>query len=269
MITLQNYLLRAGVSSFQNTLYEQRLNNFTKSYPNKRIYTPDDIAQYCNGSKSVNDQMKVLEKYLRLNFKIVQKAQPTTQQNRNVINLIKVFLQYMNRINYAKQTIAHYNENLKIFAKFIKSIDINTIDEIDRNVIQAFKERLYRTKNSKGKLYEVNSQSKILSRTKLFFQYLVRDEYIFINPCLSMTFPRERKKISRNMLTRNEIENLLTIIPTDTVYGFIDRTIFELFYATGIRIGEFLNLETKHVNFDDGLITIYEGKNNHSHPISI
>ncbi|HBE02520.1 MAG: hypothetical protein A2096_10080 [Spirochaetes bacterium GWF1_41_5] len=260
MISLQEFFNKTNYTPQRQAVIKKHLEDFQSKYSDKNIYNQSDIDSYTNGSKKLQEDMKIIEKYLRLNFKVIARPETETRKNLPIDKMIDKLLIYLKRKNYAPRTIESYKEELKVFQNFCRETNIEYIDDIDKNILNAYKERLYRKKHSRGAYYDVNIQLALLQRLKLFFDFLVREEYIKINPCIHLTFPKERKKISRNIFTRNEIDDFFSVIDTENIYGFIDRTIFELMYATGIRTGELINLRLKDTNLEDSLITVREGK---------
>ena len=264
MIALQEYLNKSGHQTKRHFVYERRLHEFVSRYPNKKVYYSDDIDNFCNGSQTVKKEMKVIEKYLRLNFKLLDSKayiqNGNTPKKIGVREAVISFLRDIKRKNYLPSTIKTYESQLKVFITYLDTIQIIGIEEIDKNVIDLYKDYLFRTKHKREKNYEVRSQKVRLQRVKQLFDYLVREEYIFINPCIHLKLPREEKKISRNIFTHNEIEDFFSVIDTTSAVGFCNRAMFETLYATGMRANELCNLKIKHVNFEDRLVTIFDGK---------
>lgn len=259
MISIQEFTAKSGYTPDRQIIYHKRLEDFQNKYTDKTIYTHTDIKQYCNGSQRLRDEMNVIARYLKLNFQLIGKE--TEKPVKHPLDvMMKKYLLYLKRRDYASKTIHSYGGEFKVFKRFCSKNGISHIETIDKNVINSYKDWLYRSKNTKGEYYDVTSQAKFLQRLRSFFSWLVKEEYISVSPCMHLTIPREHRKISRNLFTRNELDDFFSMIDTDNVYGFVDRTMFELFYATGMRTSELLNLKLKHINLEDGLITIFDGK---------
>lgn len=75
-----------------------------------------------------------------------------------------------------------------------------------------------------------------------------------------MEIPTIRKGLPRTILSQEEVEKFLSIPRIDTVIGYRDRTIFELFYATGMRNTEIRKLKIKDIDLDGKMIIIKDGK---------
>ncbi|MBC7240725.1 MAG: tyrosine-type recombinase/integrase, partial [Chloroflexi bacterium] len=55
-------------------------------------------------------------------------------------------------------------------------------------------------------------------------------------------------------LSHGEIVKFLESIPTQDLIGIRDRAIFELLYASGLRISELVNLKVSDLNFKEGVL---------------
>ena len=55
----------------------------------------------------------------------------------------------------------------------------------------------------------------------------------------------------------NELEDLFKIPDLETDLGVRDRLILELLYATGIRVGELINIKVKDISFSNNSIKVF------------
>jgi integrase/recombinase XerD len=77
------------------------------------------------------------------------------------------------------------------------------------------------------------------------------------DPASAITFAREPKLIPKEILTREEMVELIEAPDITTVLGYRDRTIMELLYTTAIRRNECRDLKVTDVNFEDGLLRVF------------
>src|SRR5918911_1051095 len=70
-----------------------------------------------------------------------------------------------------------------------------------------------------------------------FYRFLLLDAHIKAAPTADITRPQGGQKLPR-FLTQAEVEKLLEAADTTTPEGVRDRTLFELMYATGLRVSE-------------------------------
>jgi len=92
---------------------------------------------------------------------------------------------------------------------------------------------------------------------------------IAIDPTEIIRLPRHPKPLPAVLLTPEEVRKLLAQPNLHSPLGFRDRVIFEVFWSTGMRVGELIALEVDDVRFDEGLITLRapKGRKDRSIPV--
>lgn len=263
MISLKEYLQKSGYSLARYRTYEKTFEDFKMFCPDKIIYSKADIDKFltANEGEKIQQQMRVIEKYLRYNLKLVDTAGKNTKAKPlEIAETITLYIAELKRKNYKQTSISYYEYVYSLFREYLNSISITNIIQIDKNVMNAFKNYIFIRKTKHGKPYDISTQQTIIHAVRHLFAFLVKDGYLPVSPARKMKVPKAEKKVSRNILGRTELEKFYTVIDTNTAYGFMDRTIFELLYSTGIRLNELLSLKLDDVNTDDNLLTIIEGK---------
>ena len=145
--------------------------------------------------------------------------------------------------------------------KFLSWISDEDIRSVTRERIFEYKSHLENHKSDfSGKvLSEVTIRSE-MSKLKSFFNYLQNSELILKNPLEGVSIrTREGQKL-RAVFTEVDIITFLDSISVRTPAGLRDRTLYELMYSSGLRVNEILNLEIEHVNLDERILLIKQGK---------
>ncbi len=155
------------------------------------------------------------------------------------------YLDYLKyECKYANNTIDSYKYELKEYQIYFKNhnlLNINT-DELKDYIRKT-------TKNNK-----TTSISHKITVIKSFYNFLLNDELISKNPCMSLKMPK-KDKLLPIYLTIEEINKLLDI-KLDNLYNYRDKAILELLYATGIRISELVKLKISNIDFKEDLIRV-------------
>lgn len=94
-------------------------------------------------------------------------------------------------------------------------------------------------------LYAVRNFYKWLSIT---FGFSIERLMLVQGPKVEKTLP--------GVLTQQDIESLLAIIPTNRRSGIRDRAIFEMMYYTGVRVSEVCDLRLSNLRLDEGFALI-------------
>ena len=93
-----------------------------------------------------------------------------------------------------------------------------------------------------------SSITRKIASIKGFFKYVSANREIKANPALAINSPKLPKRLPK-VITFEEIKKLLNNRLTVK-----EKAVFELLYATGLRVSELVNLEIKIVDFKNNLI---------------
>ncbi|MAW31536.1 MAG: integrase [Flavobacteriales bacterium] len=153
-------------------------------------------------------------------------------------------------------TIAYKNDLLQFFNFLKNNNSINTdIQQISFKIIRNYVAFLLESD------IKVSSVNRKISTLRSYFKFLVREDYLTINPMLKIIPPKSKKKLPV-FVDQESMQSLLNEVSFPK--GFIgerDKLIIELFYLTGIRLSELVNIKIKHISFDSYYVKVL-GKRN-------
>lgn len=147
-------------------------------------------------------------------------------------------------------TIVTYKEDLKQFEDFVKNKDISLLKRDD---ITDFISSL----SNKGLM-----TSTIIRRAtciRCFYLFLAKEGKIDIS-LTGLYLPKGEKHLP-NVLTSEEVENLLDCFDLTNPGEIRDKAMMETMYASGLRVSELLSLERGNINAVQGYLKI-KGKGN-------
>lgn len=163
------------------------------------------------------------------------------------------YLNYLkNERNYSPHTIAAYEDDLRQFADFLQrhfsdqSYSIKNVDQITLRLFlgdcleQGFSKR---------------SIARKLACLKSFFKYLLKTKVVRNNPAANVATPKLEKRLPQ-YLDEESVMELMKQPDTTTTLGKRDAAILELFYSTGIRLSELINLQLSNIDFEGGTIRV-------------
>lgn len=102
------------------------------------------------------------------------------------------------------------------------------------------------------------SQARILSGIRTFFHFLLIEDYIRQDPSELLESPQIGKHLP-DILSVEEIDNLMSAIDRSTREGQRNCAILETLYSCGLRVSELCNLKISDLYLNDGFIRV-EGK---------
>ncbi|HEY0701825.1 MAG TPA: tyrosine recombinase XerC [Candidatus Acidoferrales bacterium] len=179
--------------------------------------------------------------------------------------IIEKFINYLRyERNSSPATIEDYGADLNLFREFLTPPGEKTLPlgEIDHRVIREFVAWLYDRKLQKPTV------ARKLAALRTFFKFCVREKFVKQNPARLVSTPKLPKRIPR-IQTAEEINTFLDALPggsnarpalpsktlrkkertpgksgrrTEKLIPRRDRAIFELLYASGLRVSELVGL---------------------------
>jgi len=158
---------------------------------------------------------------------------------------------------YSDYTVESYQHDLIQFESYLKEYlrtDQIKWPLIDRNLIRGFLGFL----DHKG--IKKRSIARKLAAIKSFFSFLTERNQLKANPVATIKTPKFEKYLPE-FISLTQMEEILRQHPENTFEGTRDRAILEIFYATGIRREELINLKISNISLDQALIRVL-GKGN-------
>lgn len=146
--------------------------------------------------------------------------------------------------NTSKNTRDSYLYDLKELALFYNNKNISFLQKED---IQEYLRKLVNKK--------ARTKAHYLTVFNNFYNFLVKENIISINPCENIRMPKLEKKLPE-YLTVEEIDKLLNI-KTNTAYEKRNKAMLEMLYGTGMRISELINLTMSNIFLEDKMVKVF------------
>ena len=112
-----------------------------------------------------------------------------------------------------------------------------------------------------------SSVARAVSAARSFFRFLMLDGHLKRHPAEDLSTPQRTSYLPR-FLTEEEMETLFAAPDTSTDEGVRDRALFEVMYATGVRVSEVVGLQVVDVDLQAGLVSCH-GKGNKERRVPI
>ena len=173
---------------------------------------------------------------------------------------IRAHLDYLRARNYAEDTVTYKEMALSAFLDWCAERGIVRLNEVTRPVLQRYQRHLYHSISRGGKPMSAGAQFNRLMAIKVFFRFLTRENVLLYNPASELEMPKLEKRLPKDVLTAQETERVLSQPDIATPVGIRDRAILEVFYSTGIRRAELVDLERNCLNTARGIVAVRQGK---------
>ncbi len=161
---------------------------------------------------------------------------------------VRDFISFLQLKNVSAQTIVQYQWTLKDFLRSSPSSRM-IFQEITAADLRGYVAGL-QAKQLAAKT--INDRVTILKR---FFGYLVSEGHLSIDPSERLPVPKVGKRLPK-ALTLEETQALLGVIEDDSDLGRRDKVLFELMYASGMRVSEAVGLRVQDIDFSDGSLRV-------------
>jgi tyrosine recombinase XerC len=175
-----------------------------------------------------------------------------------VERFVSEFLLYLKvEKRYSPHTLLSYQKDLEQFSAYLGEYlarEEISLSDIDLIAVRGFINHLHQGG------FQKTSIARKLASLRSFFHFLCRQGHLSQNFAAVVRTPRLPKKLV-SVLQQEEITSLLDIDYGNAPVGIRDRAIFELLYASGLRIGELTSLKMRDIDFDSRVISVV-GKGN-------
>ena len=157
---------------------------------------------------------------------------------------------YLEYIKYEKRlsplTVKNYHRDIELLLEILPQTTLGelSIDNIRRSVS---------TLHSRG--LNGKSLSRMISAWRGLFDFLTRRFQFTHNPTLGIRAPKDKKQLPQT-LSIDQAMKLVTINDTSFL-GIRDHAIIELFYSSGLRLSELINLKVQDINFGDETVNVF------------
>lgn len=169
--------------------------------------------------------------------------------------LIGQFLEHLRyERNVSEHTLRNYGSDLEQFLDYLAPSNRGKREEpaltdIDHITIREWLATLHSAQKKKSSI------ARKLAALRTFFQFLVREGLVELNPAKLVSTPRQEKKLPKHLSIEEAIK-FIEMPDLETDLGKRDRAMLELMYATGVRVAELTKLNLGHIDFKNRLIRV-------------
>jgi integrase/recombinase XerD len=160
----------------------------------------------------------------------------------------------------SSNTIESYGRDLAALAMFAHAAG-RPLESLDRQALEAFA-RQQRTRGLSPR-----SVARSVASVRGFYRFLVLERRVERSPADDLQPPRAWPALPR-FLSLEEVDALLAQPDVSTPLGLRDRAMFDLLYATGMRVSELVGVRAVDLHLEEGYLTCI-GKGNKERLIPI
>ncbi|MDZ4141572.1 MAG: tyrosine recombinase XerC [Methylotenera sp.] len=147
-------------------------------------------------------------------------------------------------------TLKHYARDIRLLESLAEN---TTLDSIQNTQIRRFIAILH-SRGLSGKTI-----ARALSAWRGFYDYLIQHKNFTQNPVVGLRAPKTAKTLPQALSTDQAVK--FVDIKGDGLLERRDHAILELFYSSGLRLAELVNMDIDQLDFSEGTVTV-TGKGN-------
>ena len=198
--------------------------------------------------------------------KIEQENKLKQKINEKLSTLPVIFSEFYNFMDADQKsygTIKHYIEYVSDFMDVVATDETKddfykyvTVPQIREYIVSLRR----RTEDGKDVKNSDSIQATRWSALNSFFNFLVMDDYIDVNPMTKTKRPKNRTEKPIIYLEKNEIDIILEKIKSESKPQFVNRdlAIVILGIGTGIRVGALVQINVEDIDFAENTIHVIE-----------
>jgi integrase/recombinase XerD len=169
------------------------------------------------------------------------------------------FLTWSAGVGYSADTVRIRETTLGWFLNWCEERSIQAPRDLTRAVIERYQQYLHHHRKRDGQPLTYGSQVNRLNTVRAFCKWLLRENLVIADPAAALVLVRPPRRLPQ-VPTPVQVETILNGADVTTEVGLRDRAIMEVFYSSGLRRTELLNLKCQEADLAAQVIWVREGK---------
>jgi tyrosine recombinase XerC len=169
-------------------------------------------------------------------------------------NYIEDFINYLRtEKNCSENTVSAYENDLIQFHNYLVSLfEKNDYDmtDIDHEIIRNYLRNLSLNNIKK------TSIGRKITTIRTYFKFLSKRNRVNENPVTNLITPKKEKRLPV-FIDEKSITNIMELPNSGEIFGLRDLTMLELFYSTGMRESELLELTLSGLYMSKNMIKVF------------
>lgn len=149
----------------------------------------------------------------------------------------------------SRHTLEAYGRDLRGFVEAMERLGRTRPSEVSRGDVLGYLEALAEAGLA------TSSRLRALSSVRGFFKYCHREGIVRSNPTREVMSAKRGRPLPKQ-LSPEEITTLIGSVDGSDPRSLRDRAMYELMYASGLRVSEIVGLATARVNLREGYLTV-------------
>jgi integrase/recombinase XerC len=177
-------------------------------------------------------------------------------------DLLDAYLEHLrSERQLSPHSLSGYRQDLSKVLSFCQSEQMQHWQELDSAQLRRLIGRLHMHGQSSRSL------ARLLSATRGLYRYLIREGHCKTDPASGLTPPKGERRLPRTLDT-DRAAQLLDGALEDDFIALRDQAMLEMFYSSGLRLSELVNLNIDDLDLPAGLVRVL-GKGNKTRELPV
>lgn len=143
---------------------------------------------------------------------------------------------------FSEHTVTAYKKDLQQFVDYGLVDSVDSLREVNHQLVRGWIVHLIENKTSS------RSVNRKLSTLRTFFKWLVKNGLVELDPMVKVKGPKLEKRLPSFAKQSEMTSDIARDFFSDDFNGIRDRLMVEVFYQTGIRLSELINLKDNDIS---------------------
>lgn len=173
---------------------------------------------------------------------------------RSWLSMVASFLKYVQfEKRFSPHTVLSYQTDLQQFGKYIRQTYSEKKPELaNHGMVRSWIVSLVESERN------ASSVNRKIACLRSFYKYLLKREVITKDPMMKIRVLKTKKRLP-HFVKENDMTVMLDNRDfTDDHAGLRDRLMLEMFYGTGMRLSELINLKESQINLAERTVKVLE-----------
>ena len=163
--------------------------------------------------------------------------------------LIKEFQKYLEvERGLSQNSIFSYVSDVSKLDRFLTQEKRGIIESTKQDINNFLREETRKKRSNRTK-------ARVIASLRQFYNYLLETNLIMESPMENVNAPRIERSLP-DFLTKKEIQVLFSVFDEGNILELRDKTLFELLYASGLRISEACYLLISDIDMENMLVQV-------------
>ncbi len=175
--------------------------------------------------------------------------------------LVSKYIAYLSREKgLSKNTVDSYIRDIRQLGDYAQSVGVKDLCDVTKSLLITYIVHMQRLAKATASI------TRSIVSIRSFYNFAIMAGYVDEDPTVGLEIPKSEEHTVQ-ILTQEEIKQLLELPRTVDFKGYRDKAMLELLYATGIKVSELISLKADEVSLEEAFVICGTGNKRRAVPM--